>query len=236
MVKKNLKKLAMFSLAVLTALSIITVPGIHAYLTDVGPTLENNFTIALDPTTTVVEKFPTQDPTIEGDSLIKFMKLVQIGNTGYIDCYVRVRFNFSDKDIRNKATFSWDGEHFYSYADYVNHLPEEWLYNAEDDCFYYTPMLYAGDWAELSKNLVYDKALGEYFYADDDNNILVNNMITTPLLKYVKVAFDNPKDMRTFTFDVVNESVPFYLGTDYISAWKTYDAETWDLHPDNGGN
>ncbi len=226
---KKLTRTGILTVILLMALSFMTAPGIHAYLTAVGPTLENNFTIALDPTTTVVEKFPTDDPEIEPDNIIKFMKLVQIGNTGYIDCYIRVRFAFSDKDIRDKATFSWDGTNFYSYTDYKNHLPTGWLYNESDDCFYYTPMLYAGDWAEFSKNLMYDKALGEYFYKDEDNNILSGNIITTPILKYVKVAFDDPRDMRTFQLDVIDESVPFYLGTDYKSAWDVYDAETWDL-------
>lgn len=229
MVRKNVRRLAVLSLAALMALSVITVPGIRAYLTDVGPTLENNFTIALDPTTTVVEKFPSEEPTIEGSSTARFMKVVQIANTGYIDCYVRVRLHFSDSEIKNKATLSWDGSHYYTYSEYVRHLPTGWVYDSTDDCFYYTPMLYAGDWAEFSKNLEYDKALGEYFYKDNDNNILAGNIITTPLIKYVKVRFDNANEMRTFQLDVVEESVPFYIGSDYRQAWAAYDAETWDL-------
>lgn len=230
---KKIKRAALFAVALTVTVSCTAIPGIHAYLTDVGPTLENNFTIALDPTTTVVEKFPTEFPEIEDTAdmtLLDFMKVVQIGNTGYIDCYVRVHLNFSDKSIRDKASFSWDGTNFYSYADYKNHMPAGWTYNESDDCFYYTPILYAGDWATLSKNLIYDKTLGEYFYKDDDNNILSSNIITTPLIKYVKVTFENPRDMHTFSLDVVEESVPFYLGSDYRQAWATYDAETWDLN------
>lgn len=230
MVKKHIKTAVLFSILAVMMFSAVAVPGIHAYLTDVGPTLENNFTIALDPTTTVVEKYPTPDPTIDSNNIVKFMKMVQIGNTGYIDCYVRVRLNFSEKCIRDQAYFSWDGTNFYRYADYKNHLPAGWVYNTSDDCFYYTPILYAGDWAELSKNLVYDKGIGEYFYKDEDNNVLSSNIITTPLLKYVKVQFENGKDMKTFTLDVVEESVPFYLGNNYSQAWQTYDAERWNLH------
>ncbi len=226
---KKIKYAAVFAAAILIIVPFTAAPDIYGYLTHMGPVLENNFTIALDPTTTVVEKYPTKDPELEAPTLVKFMKVVQIGNTGYIDCYVRVRFHFSDIDIRNRAVFSWDGANFYSYADYKDHLPDGWIYNASDDCFYYTPMLYAGDWADLSKDLVYDKGMGEYFYEDSDNNILSSNMITTPLIKYIKVAFDDPKDMRTFELNVAEESVPFYLGTDYKSAWDVYDAETWDL-------
>lgn len=225
---KKLKKIICTAAVLSLALSFITVPGIHAYLTDVGPTLENNFTIALDPTTTVVEKFPTEVPEIDNNtSLVRFMKLVQIGNTGFIDCYVRVHLNFSEKDIRDKAQFSWDGTNFYSYADYKNHMPAGWMYNGADDAFYYTPILYAGNWTDLSKNLVYDKSIGEYYYKDNDNNVLSSNIITTPLFKYVRVQFDNPRDMRTFAIDVTEESVPFYLGTNYSQAWAAYDAGGW---------
>lgn len=56
---KKIKRAALFAVALTVVVSCTAIPGIHAYLTDVGPTLENNFTIALDPTTTVVEKFPT---------------------------------------------------------------------------------------------------------------------------------------------------------------------------------
>lgn len=218
------------TIALLCAILIAPIQGIYGYLTDTGPTLDNNFTIALDPTTTVVERYPTTTPDIDNkDNSVNFLKTVQIGNTGYIDCYVRVFFHFSDKDIRNKAMFSANGTTYYTYEQYKDHLPQGWTYNAADDAFYYTPILYAGDWPEFSKNLLYDKQLGEYFYKDEDTNILSGDIITTPLIKYVKVKFDDPKDMRRFNIDVVEESVPFYLGNDYEQAWDAYDAEQWDL-------
>ena len=230
--KLTQKHLMILSIVLIFTITLtIPIQGIYGYLTDTGPTLDNNFTIALDPATTIVERYPTTTPDIDNkENSINFLKTVQIGNTGYIDCYVRVMLHFSDKDIRNKALFSADGTTYYSYAEYKNHLPQGWVYDDADDAFYYTPILYAGDWPEFSKNLLYDKQLGEYFYKDEDTNILSGNIITTPLIKYVKVKFDNPKDMRMFNLDVVEESVPFYLGNDYASAWAAYDEEIWELN------
>lgn len=215
------------------ALLFITVPGIRAYLTDMADPMENNFTIALDTTTTVVEKFPENVPDMNESGLASFYKLIQIANTGYVDCFVRVRINFSETEIRDESSFTWDGEHWYSYAEYKDHLPDGWVYNPDDDCFYYKNVLIAGDWEDFSKNLIYDAKIGEYFYKNDDDNILEGDIITTPLFVSIKTQFKDNHDMRTFTIYVAEESCPFYLGTDYAEAWETYDAEEWDLHPSN---
>lgn len=220
---KKIKYAAFIAAILLMILPVTAASGIYAYLTDTAPVLKNNFTIALDPVTTIVEKFPTKEPEAAGNNAIRFLKAVQIANKGFIDCYVRVRLQFSDTDIRDKSFMSWDGTNYYSYADYKNHLPAGWTYDSSEDCFYYTPILYAGDWTNFSKDFTYDKTSGEYFYKDGDNNIRQNNIITTPLIKYVKIQFSSPNDMRTFQLNAIEESVPFYLGSDYRSAWTNYE-------------
>lgn len=191
-----------------------------AYLTDVDDPMFNHITIALDSTSTVVEKYPKPTPDME-NTIASYEKAVQVANTGYIDEYVRVRMDFTEKDIENKTQFSYDGVNFYSVADYKNHLPNGWTYNTSDGYYYYTPIVYSGDWEEISKNLIYDETIGEYFY-DAGDQIMENPIITVPLVRFVKTVFDNPKDMRSYGLNVFSESVPFYFGSDYSSAWTNY--------------
>ena len=224
------QRLKMFIIAVagLLLTSVITIQGIYAYMTYTATAMENNFTIALDTMTTVVEKFPSTVPDMNESGLISYEKMVQVANTGYLDCFVRVKINFSEKDIRNKSSFSWDGQNYYSYNDYKDHLPANWAYNPEDDCFYYMNMVLAGDWPEFSNDLTYDKSIGEYFYKDKDDRVLEGDIITTPLFRHIKTQFANNHDMRTYDINVIEESCPFYLGTDYAEAWAVYDAEEWN--------
>lgn len=191
-----------------------------AYLTDVGPTMENNFTIALDPQTTIVEKYPDPTPQLDG-TVASYEKAVQVANTGYIDCYVRVHLDFTEKDIENKTQFSPDGTTYYSVADYRNHLPSGWVY--EDGYYYYTKMLEAQDWDATKAGLTYDDLLGEWFYKEGDQ-LKSAPCISVPLIRSVKTTFAEPKDMRTYSLNVSQESCPFYMGNDYKQAWANYAA------------
>lgn len=223
--RKHLMRLAAGLLAL--TLFLPSIPSIFAYLTDAADTMWNPFTIALDCTTTVIEKYPVPEedppntPVPDGTS-IDYEKAVQIGNTGYIDCYVRAYVEFSEEDIKNKSKFSQDGTNWYSFDEYINHLAEGWVYNAEDGFFYYTPVLYADKWDEVSSKLVYDKKHGEWFYPDEERELFSDVCITTPLIRYVKTEFDSPEDMRTYDIHVADEAVPFYFGNDYKSAWEAY--------------
>lgn len=197
-----------------------------SYLTDKTDGMLNPFTIALDCTSTVVEKYPIPEkdpyntPVPDGNA-ISYEKLLQVGNTGYVDEYVRVRLDFSEKDIENKSQFSADGVHWYSVAEYRNHLPEGWIYDSSDGFYYYKSVVYADRWNETAAKLTYDKDLGEYFYPDGQA-VIAERCITTPLFKHVRTVFDEPKDMRSYSLHVYNESVPFYFGNDYAQSWENY--------------
>lgn len=199
--------------------------GIHAYLTDMPDVLENNFTIALDSTSTVIEKFEA-DPLIDSEhNSASYEKAVQIANTGYLDEYVRVRLTFSEKDIEGKTEFSADGTTYHKVAEYrKQHLPQGWVYNETDGFYYYTEVLEAEGWEDTSKKLEYQENIGEYFYGEGQE-ILSDSCITVPLIKNVKTTFSEPKDMRSYDLIVDSESVPSYFGADYSSAWSNYLAE-----------
>ena len=46
--------------------------------------------------------------------------------------------------------------------------------------------------------------------------------LTNPLVQSVKTVFDEPVDMRTYNLNVYSESVPYYFGNDYQTAWDNY--------------
>lgn len=194
-----------------------------AYQTDMDEPILNPFTIALDSSSTVIEKYPNPNTPIPGaDNVISYEKAVQVGNTGYIDCYVRARLDFSESDIEKKSFLSWDGSSWYSIAEFPSHLPPGWVFNEKDGYYYYTPVLYADNWSEVSKDLNYDHALGEYFYKGMDSVLLTKKCITVPLIRYVRTEFDEPVDIRSYNLNVFSESVPYYFGMDYQKAWENY--------------
>lgn len=198
-----------------------TVPTVLAYMTDIAERMDNKFTIALDSTSVIVEKYPDPKPGVDDNNIASYEKSVQVANTGYIDEYVRVRLDFTDSDIESKTSFSWDGVNSFSVVDYRNHLPAGWSYNADDGYYYYSKIVQSGDWATIKKNLRYDERSGQYFYKNGQN-IMEAAIITTPLIRYVKTVFENPKDMRSYSLNVYSESCPFYFGNDYSTAWQTY--------------
>lgn len=204
--------------------ALMTVPGAYAYLTAQGTAMMNPFTIALDCTSTLVEKYPAPEDEpnapVPVGNVISYEKAVQVGNTGFIDEYVRVSLDFSEEAIRDMTKFSWDGVNYWSWAEYRNHLPSGWTYNSADGFFYYTPIV-ESTWDEIKGKLTYDKLWGEYFYPSSQA-IITHPSITTPLIRYVKTEFASPKDMRTYMLNVYNESVPFYFGSDYKQSWENY--------------
>ena len=220
MKKTNFKGKLMAGILAALAFSVGTIPAAMAYMTDIAETMDNPFTIALDSTSEIVEKYPDPDPDPDGN-ITSYEKSVQVINTGYIDEYVRVRLDFTEDDIRNKTAFSWDGTNFYTVEDYKNHLPEGWVYDDSDGYYYYTKIVETGDWEAVKKTLRYDEATGQYF-DKNGQQIMETAMITTPLVRYVRTTFDSPQDMRSYGLNVYSESCPFYFGNDYSGAWDNY--------------
>ena len=86
----------------------------------------------------------TFDPPPDKDP-VPFQKKVQIQNTGTMDCYIRVRLEFSSSEIRDISWISNDPDKDNTDA-YIkasefpySTLPAGWEYRAYDGFYYYKP-------------------------------------------------------------------------------------------------
>lgn len=76
---------------------------------------------------------------------------VQAENTGNTPCFVRLFADFSDPEIKNMSELSADGENYYAAEEYVQNLPDGWVYvTPQEDAllggfYYYTKELEAGE-------------------------------------------------------------------------------------------
>ncbi|MBR1429783.1 SipW-dependent-type signal peptide-containing protein [Ruminococcus sp.] len=130
---------------------------------------------------TVTEIF--EPPTEKSDE--PFQKSVQIENNGNIDCYIRVRLEFSSSEVRD---ISWlsndddkDNEDAYINASEYRYstLPDGWEYREEDGFYYYTEAVAPSD-------------------------------RTASLIKWVKTVFPDDDSIDTDEYDiyVYSEAVP----------------------------
>lgn len=130
---------------------------------------------------TVTEIF--EPPTDKSDE--PFQKSVQIENNGNIDCYIRVRLEFSSSEVRD---ISWlsndddkDNEDAYINASEYRYstLPDGWEYREEDGFYYYTEAVAPSD-------------------------------RTASLIKWVKTVFPDDDSVDTDEYDiyVYSEAVP----------------------------
>lgn len=130
---------------------------------------------------TVTEIF--EPPTEKSDD--PFQKSVQIENNGNIDCYIRVRLEFSSSEVRD---ISWlsndddkDNEDAYINASEYRYstLPDGWEYREEDGFYYYTEAVAPSD-------------------------------RTASLIKWVKTVFPDDDSVDTDEYDiyVYSEAVP----------------------------
>ena len=87
---------------------------------------------------TVDETFPSPDPLTEGENV--FTKDVRIKNTGNVPCFVRVFVDFSDDDVRRSSEVSPDGTNYYSFDEYILHLPSGWIYGGDSYFYYQYPL------------------------------------------------------------------------------------------------
>lgn len=201
-----------------------------AYLTDRADRMINPYTIALDTTSKIVERFPGITPEQTKTPVINYEKSVAVINSGYVDEYVRVKIDFSESDLQQKTEFTQDGTNWYSWDDFTNRCANGgmngWVYNKSDGYFYYTGILESGDWGTVSKeNLKLDETDGHYRYLDGkDEGNLPTKMRTTKLITQLRTNFGNYQDMRSYDVYVYDESCPYYFGNDYSSAWSSYIA------------
>lgn len=102
----------------------------------------NNFRVGYNEIT-VTEEYDPPDEIVP-DEITEFRKNVQIKNTGTIPCFVRVRLEYSDSDIKKFCTNILNGNYIKA-GDYTNEIERisngDWIYNNDDNCYYYTKVL-----------------------------------------------------------------------------------------------
>ena len=180
--KVKIKYIILIISALLIALTAFTL----AYFTS-SDKMTNRFTGVYPPEfkpiadISVTEHF---DPPPE-KSDDPFQKSVQIANNGNIDCYIRVRLEFSSSAVRDISWLSNDDdkdneEAYINASDYPDSdLPQGWEYRREDDCYYYT-------------------------------EAVPPEGVTATLIKWVKTIFpdDNSVEADEYDIFVYSEAVP----------------------------
>lgn len=197
-----------------------------SYLSDMNERLKNPYTVALDTSSKIIEHFPTITTEQTQTPTLVYEKSVAVINSGYVDEYVRVRIDFSETDILNKTEFSQDGNTWYTWSQFTaacrNGL-NGWYYK-DDGYFYYSNIIHAGDWENVSSsNLVLNTSDGHYTYKDGkDEDSLPSDMHTTKLIKKIRTNYGTYQNMKSYNIYIYNESCPFYFGNDFSSAWDGY--------------
>lgn len=228
----NIKKV--LNIAALSSVAALCVPVIQnvnvgttlAYLTDIGETKLNKATIALDPSTKIVEYFPEFTTDNVKGGVYHFKKGVQVFNDGYVDAYVRVRIDFTSSSIKNKSKLSFDGKNFYSFSDFCTQVENNgWHYCSSDGYFYYKTPISSGNYEELEKSMTKDDET-HIFNWNKESSLGTTSfngvtMLTKPLFTYAECNFGSAAETRNFTIDVSQDSIASYLGNDYASAWKS---------------
>lgn len=111
--------------------------------------LENRFRPGYNEITVTEEYDPPEEITPGKET--EFRKAVQVMNTGTVPCYVRVRLEYSDSDMKEYCT-NILGEKSARAVEWENHVEDftdgRWTCG-EDGCYYYTEILEAGEETEM---------------------------------------------------------------------------------------
>lgn len=173
------KRMKIVLLTVSLFLIIIAAAGITlAYLTD-NDSKNNTVFIGKDE----IEITEDKELPKEQEQDEPYKKKVSVKNTGDIPCYVRVKAEFSKKQIETITYFataedkpdkdangSWFSAVPSDKSDsFINHLPDKWVY--DDGYYYYTEPIGVG---ESTSNL-FTYVLTRYAEADDiqDYSIII---------------------------------------------------------------
>lgn len=134
------KKISMCIIAI-TLSAFIGFGATQAYLT-YKRSVMNNFRVGYNEIT-VTEEYDPPDEIVP-DEVTEFRKNIQIKNTGKVPCYVRVRMEYSDSDMKKFCTNILNGNYIKA-DDYTNEIERisngDWIYSDDDNCYYYTKIL-----------------------------------------------------------------------------------------------
>ena len=174
-----------------------------SYLTD-NETHSNAISVG-DVRFDLIDEYP--EPP-EPDLNEQFVKRIAITNTGDIPCFVRIFVEFSNNKVSQYASVTADGTNYYTWADFKNHLPANWVY---------IPYEETGDNAKI----------GGYFYYTEP---LPVGETTSYLTQGFKVTFPKQKEVLPYEINVyaealqtLNHNAVEYTGTSaYRDAWLEF--------------
>lgn len=118
--------------------------GTYAYFTYLRE-MKNRFTVGHNEIT-VTEEYDPPDEIIPGEET-SFLKKVQVENTGSVPCYVRVRLEYSDSDMKQFCT-NVLGENRAPAEEWGDRIEEfsdgRWIFGT-DGWYYYRDVLKVGE-------------------------------------------------------------------------------------------
>ena len=118
--------------------------GTYAYFTYLRE-MKNRFTVGQNEIT-VTEEYDPPDEIIPGEET-SFFKKVQVENTGSVPCYVRVRLEYSDSDMKQFCT-NVLGENRAPAEEWGDRIEEfsdgRWIFGT-DGWYYYRDVLEVGE-------------------------------------------------------------------------------------------
>ncbi len=123
---RNLKKDKFAVILTLLLILAICMTSLMAYLTD-ADRAKNTFVVGGNNIS--IEEGFTPPPELKPG--ITFTKNVKVKNNGPSDCYVRIKAVFTDSDIEKYCEVDWN--------------TTDWIYNAEDNYWYYPEAIEKGD-------------------------------------------------------------------------------------------
>jgi len=189
--KMNVRLILPAILVILVAAA--SIGGTFAYFTATQNKVNAVSTIGEDKIV-IDEDFPEPESLNKGENVFK--KAVRVKNIGTIDCYVRVRVTFSDKDIEKISQVTCDGSTWEDATVFCNSLPSSWSHD---------------DWVFENGFFYYTKPLGIDKY-------------TPYLTQSIKTTFPDEASIKGFSVDVYAESVNTknfngIESEDYREAW-----------------
>lgn len=201
-------KKAKIALALAAVLVLSGIGGVAAYYNDADDSF-NRMTVG-GSNVTIVENF---DPPkiIEPGTVIT--KEVSVTNLGPSECYTRVKAVFTTSDMEKYCTVDWN-----VYDAETN--PTGWIYNAEDNFWYYPGELMDGD---RTTNLFNTITVAEY-YDFDGNGEIDEETEAIP-----------QSAIESFDVLVYAESYQSRGYDDYQEAWAAYRVNKPDVEAADGG-